>query len=81
MKKVVAFIIVGSSVLMSDILTDTIKQKALQSGKDKVRNIIVDKSGNKVVGEKIADKIVGKKKKKNPLEQLKSDALDKGLGF
>ncbi len=81
MKKILLIVALGSSLLFADFLTDMAKQKVADDTKDKVRKVIVKSSGSKLIGNKIADKIVGKKKKKNPIEKLKSDLVGKALGI
>lgn len=81
MKKIILLLTLGSSILLADILTDMAKEKVVDDSKDKVRKVIVKSTGNKVIGDKIADKVVGKKKKKNPIEKLKSDLVGKALGI
>ncbi|MFK5976633.1 MAG: hypothetical protein QM493_09015 [Sulfurovum sp.] len=81
MKKILLIVALGSSLLFANFLTDMAKKKVADDSKDKVRKVIVKSSGNKVIGNKIADKIVGKKKKKNPIEKLKSDLVGKALGI
>ncbi len=81
MKKILLIVALGSSLLFADFLTDMAKQKVADDSKDKVRKVIVKSSGNKLIGNKVADKIVGKKKKKNPIEKLKSDLVGKALGI
>jgi len=81
MKKLVLITLLSVTGLLADALTDMATKEIISSKKEQVRKVIVKSTGNEVVGNKIADKVVGKKKKKNPVEKLKSDLVGKALGF
>lgn len=81
MKKLLLITALSITGLFADMLTDMATKEIISSKKDEVRKVIVKSAGNDVVGNKIADKVVGKKKKKNPVEQLKSNLIGKALGI